>query len=202
MKYHISVKFIAIVLATVFLAVSVGSAVGIITLVESGLYERTVEDVYENSLTSKCHGLAVELAHRYASLELGDIPESYLESYRDRYWTDEFLTGHYFYTIRDYQVSISGSLDLPLCLHRDYRVTKGGGDTLDKILCNIALLEQIPRLFAHACRVHAQQHFARAGLRDLPFNDLQNLRATVFVYNNCFHCLTPSALFRRFFLSV
>ena len=106
MKYHISVKFIAIVLATVFLAVSVGSAVGIITLVESGLYERTVEDVYENSLTSKCHGLAVELAHRYASLELGDIPESYLESYRDRYWTDEFLTGHYFYTIRDYQGNV------------------------------------------------------------------------------------------------
>lgn len=47
-------------------------------------------------------------------------------------------------TIRDYQVSISGSLDLPLSLHREYRVTKGGGDTLDKILCNIALLEQIP----------------------------------------------------------
>ena len=47
-------------------------------------------------------------------------------------------------TIRDYQVSVSGSLDLPLSLHRKYRVTKGGGDTLDKILANVALLEQIP----------------------------------------------------------
>lgn len=47
-------------------------------------------------------------------------------------------------TIRDYQVSVSGSLDLPLSLHRQYRVTKGGGDTLEKILANVALLEQIP----------------------------------------------------------
>ena len=46
-------------------------------------------------------------------------------------------------TIRDYQVSVSGSLDLPLSLHRAYRVTKGGGDTLDKILANVALLQEI-----------------------------------------------------------
>lgn len=47
-------------------------------------------------------------------------------------------------TIQDYNVSISGSLDLPLSLHRQYRVTKGGGDTLSKILANVALLEDIP----------------------------------------------------------
>ena len=47
-------------------------------------------------------------------------------------------------TIRDYQVSISGSLDLPLSMHRQYRVTKGGGDTLEKILENVALLAQLP----------------------------------------------------------
>lgn len=47
-------------------------------------------------------------------------------------------------TIRDYQVSISGSLDLPLSMHRQYRVTKGGGDTLDQILANVALLKDLP----------------------------------------------------------
>lgn len=47
-------------------------------------------------------------------------------------------------TIRDYQVSVSGSLDLPFSLHRAYRVTKGGGDTLDKILANVKLLESLP----------------------------------------------------------
>lgn len=47
-------------------------------------------------------------------------------------------------TIRDYQVSISGSLDLPFSLHRQYRVTKSGADTLDKILSNVALMESLP----------------------------------------------------------
>lgn len=47
-------------------------------------------------------------------------------------------------TIRQYNVSISGSLDLPLSMHSQYRVTKGGQDTLPKILENIRLLEAIP----------------------------------------------------------
>src|SRR5574344_71333 len=47
-------------------------------------------------------------------------------------------------TIRKYNVSISGSLDLPFSLHEKYRVTKGNEKTLDKILQNIKLLENIP----------------------------------------------------------
>ena len=47
-------------------------------------------------------------------------------------------------TIRDYNVSISGSLDLPLKIHDKYRLTKGGKSTLNKILKNIKLLENIP----------------------------------------------------------
>lgn len=47
-------------------------------------------------------------------------------------------------TIREFNVSISGSLDLPLSLHNEYRITKGGKKTLDKILSNIKLLEEIP----------------------------------------------------------
>lgn len=47
-------------------------------------------------------------------------------------------------TIREFNVSISGSLDLPFSLHEEYRVTKGGGKTLDKILENVKLLEDIP----------------------------------------------------------
>lgn len=45
--------------------------------------------------------------------------------------------------IRQYRVSVSGSLDLPLSLHREYRRTKGGGDTLDKILRNVEALRQV-----------------------------------------------------------
>ena len=47
-------------------------------------------------------------------------------------------------TIKEFNVSISGSLDLPLSLHDEYRVTKGNQKTLDKILKNIKLLEEIP----------------------------------------------------------
>ena len=47
-------------------------------------------------------------------------------------------------TIKEFNVSISGSLDLPLSLHKEYRVTKAGEETLDKICRNISLLAEIP----------------------------------------------------------
>lgn len=46
--------------------------------------------------------------------------------------------------IREHNVSVSGSLDLPLFMHREHRKTKGGGDTLDKILANIEMLRELP----------------------------------------------------------
>mgnify|MGYP004500371951 CR=1 FL=1 len=47
-------------------------------------------------------------------------------------------------TIRKFNISISGSLDLPLSMHDKYRVTKGGKSTLDKIFSNIKLMKDIP----------------------------------------------------------
>ena len=47
-------------------------------------------------------------------------------------------------TIKEFNVSISGSLDLPLSLHDEYRVTKGNQKTLKRILDNIELLRNIP----------------------------------------------------------
>ena len=46
--------------------------------------------------------------------------------------------------IREYGVSVSGSIDLPLSLHQKYRVDRGGKDTLPKILENVSLLAQLP----------------------------------------------------------
>ena len=101
MKYHISVKFVAILLAAVFLSVAACGGVGILSLMEMDLYERTVDEAYSDSLSSDCHALAVELAHRHVSLELGGVPEAYLDTYWGHYWTDMFREGSYFYTIRD-----------------------------------------------------------------------------------------------------
>lgn len=47
-------------------------------------------------------------------------------------------------TIKKYNVSISGSLDLPLSLHNEYRVTKDNKGTLDKIIENCKLLNELP----------------------------------------------------------
>ncbi len=47
-------------------------------------------------------------------------------------------------TIKKYDVSISGSLDLPLDKHDEYRVTKGGNGTFTKIIENVKLLENLP----------------------------------------------------------
>lgn len=47
-------------------------------------------------------------------------------------------------TIKEYNVSISGSLDLPFSMHDKYRLTKNNQKTLDRILENIKLLENIP----------------------------------------------------------
>ena len=47
-------------------------------------------------------------------------------------------------TIEKYNVSISGSLDLPLEKHDEYRVTKGNQKTRETILENIKLLEKLP----------------------------------------------------------
>lgn len=47
-------------------------------------------------------------------------------------------------TIKEYEVSISGSLDLPFPLHDEYRLTKGGEPTLKRILKNVELLETLP----------------------------------------------------------
>lgn len=47
-------------------------------------------------------------------------------------------------TIKEYNVSISGSLDLPFSMHDKYRLTKNNQPTLEKILSNIKLLEALP----------------------------------------------------------
>ena len=63
-------------------------------------------------------------------------------------------------TIRDFEVSVSGSLDLPFSLHRQYRRTKGGGDTLNKILENVALLSQLPNRKKVSATIF-REHFLR-----------------------------------------
>lgn len=102
MKYHISLKFIAVALASLCLLSSLASGIGILALAANDLYENSLEDLHEADMAQQRQELAVNLVHRYASLELAGLPEAYLNSYHGTYWMYEpFQYGHYFYVIRN-----------------------------------------------------------------------------------------------------
>ena len=63
-------------------------------------------------------------------------------------------------TIKEFNVSVSGSLDLPFSLHDEYRVTKGNQKTLKKILKNIELLKDLPNKKKVSATIF-KEHFDR-----------------------------------------
>lgn len=58
--------------------------------------------------------------------------------------TNLYAIDRHIEAIERYNVSISGSLDLPFSLHEKYRRTAGGQPTLQRILDNLKLLETLP----------------------------------------------------------
>lgn len=102
MKYHWTTKLSAFIIATVFLVAAVSSSIGIACLAVTGLYSQSIEEVIDQNIANETHGFAVNLAHRYASLELGGIPKIYLEQYYDDWWFyNTFKPNTWFYTIAD-----------------------------------------------------------------------------------------------------
>ena len=71
------------------------------------------------------------------------------------YWLDRHID-----TIREFNVSVSGSLDLPLSLHDEYRLDKRGLPTRDKILRSVALMRDIPNRKKVSATIF-KQHYDR-----------------------------------------
>ena len=102
MKHSIGLKFVAVLLAVLTLTVVLSSTAGIAVLAATGLYDRSVEELYEERMDEVCREYAVNLVHRYASLNLGNIPEGYLDEYYGFSWQyDTFRSGYFCYNIRD-----------------------------------------------------------------------------------------------------
>ena len=102
MKYHWSTKLTAFIIATVFLLAAVSSTIGIACIAATGLYSQSLEEVIDRQITNETHSFAVNLAHRYASIELGGIPEIYLEQYYSDWWFfNTFKPNTWYYTIAD-----------------------------------------------------------------------------------------------------
>ena len=102
MKHHISIKFLAVLLAALALTAAVASAGGIGILTAGNLYDQTVEELRDERMEATRREFAVNLIHRYASLNLGNLPESYLDDYHGFSWQyDTFTRDSYYYIIRD-----------------------------------------------------------------------------------------------------
>lgn len=74
-------------------------------------------------------------------------------------------------TIKKYNVSISGSLDLPLSMHEKYRITKNKKATLNKILENIKLLEKIPNKKKVSATIFKEHFNIDEIIKDIKFLD-------------------------------
>ena len=102
MRHSIPLKFIALCLAALSLLAVLGSAAGIVGLAAMDLYDNSFDEYYERFLESERQEFAANLVHRYASLNLGKLPEQYLNDYYGQGWMyNTFRYGSYFYTIRD-----------------------------------------------------------------------------------------------------
>ena len=102
MRHSIAVKFIALCLAALSLLALLGSAAGIIGLAATDLYDNSYDEYYNDSMHSTRQNYAVNLVHRHVSLNLGNLPEQYLNEYYGVTWMyDTFRYGSFFYTIRD-----------------------------------------------------------------------------------------------------
>ena len=82
MKYHILLKFLAIVLCACALCACIGSALGILVLAQEGLYEdNTPEQLYTEQFSYRASTYAKLLAIRYAGTTLGGCPEDLMDRY-------------------------------------------------------------------------------------------------------------------------
>ena len=100
MRHSIAVKFIALCLAALCLLAAVGSGTGILFLAVEDLYEKPFDDYYSDAMYSTRQEFAVQLIHRYVSLNLGNLPEEYLNEYRGIEWMyDTFRYGYFYYSI-------------------------------------------------------------------------------------------------------
>ena len=102
MKNHIVFKFLAMILCAAFLLGAVGSGAGIILMTEMDLYNRTVDEAYEEQLESYALSYAMHVSEIYASQDLGNAGNSLVHSYYDDPWLGGvFYSNRIGYTIQD-----------------------------------------------------------------------------------------------------
>ena len=89
MKNHIAFKFLAVLLASLFLLSAAVSAAGIIALAALDLDPgQTVEQRFEEEMEHRWSSSADDIARRYASLTLGHAPEQLVDNWFGRWYNN------------------------------------------------------------------------------------------------------------------
>ena len=89
MKNHIAFKFLAVLLASLFLLSAAVSAAGIIALAALDLDPgQTVEQRFEEEMEHRWSSSADDIARRYASLTLGNAPEQLVDNWFGRWYSN------------------------------------------------------------------------------------------------------------------
>lgn len=89
MKNHIAFKFLAVLLASLFLLSAAVSAAGIIALAALDLDSgQTVEQRFEEEMEHRWSSSADDIARRYASLTLGNAPERLVDNWYGRWYNN------------------------------------------------------------------------------------------------------------------
>lgn len=111
MKYSFFVKFLAVLLCAAFLLGCVACGGGIGVLTSGGLYNRTVEEMLEENIRLDGAQLARQLASRYASTALGNVPvEVVLQCFPSH--TNRAFVGNYGYALKDQEGTVVDSLSI------------------------------------------------------------------------------------------
>lgn len=100
----------------------------------------------------------VECISNYYKVNGQMLSENGFKTNKPHIKTNLFNIEKHIDAIREFDVSISGSLDLPFSLHDKYRITKGGKGTLETILKNVSLLAELPNRKKVSATIF-QEHF-------------------------------------------
>ena len=115
MQNHVVFKILALILAMVSLFTLVVSGTGTAALLSEDLYERHIEDAYQERIQSRVQWFASEAAWHYASVELGGVPEEAVSQYGpgSGYLENIFHWSEYGYTIVDENGHILATREKP-----------------------------------------------------------------------------------------
>ena len=104
MKNHIIFKFLAIILCAAALMGAIGGAAGTVILTSGNLYNRTVEEMLQESIHADSYSFTDWLAKNYASSEWGGCSDNLINRlYESHYFDVAYDSDYYGYTLYDWE---------------------------------------------------------------------------------------------------